>query len=186
MRANDLKRLILEGDEEDLTPDLLREIEAYPECRELLARTRTVRALIGLKRYEQPTLGAELRCRRAIIRTLRLGDEDASREWSPFMAPALRYAGAALLLLLVASPLYITTPRTSDTPVAEELEEIAVPALLEAEREVPVKPVLVATTNISGEGLGQAVAISRPAISNPGPARATFGPGPSVPVSYEP
>jgi hypothetical protein len=184
MNRKELERLILEGDEKDLSPAVLAEIEADPACKALLERTRAVARLVALKNYERPADGLEARSRQAIMRRIRQTQGEPEGAWSRFWevltGPALvpvRYAAAAAAVAVVA--LYALSlsgpPASTGTGVAAD------------ERPADVEtPLLLASTNIPDPLTVGTPAMAAHAPDGGGVSNIQYGPLPSVPVSFDP
>lgn len=184
MNRSALHRLILESDVDELSPEVLQQIAADPEAQRLLERTRAVRDLVALKRYEQRHPSRELVSRQNILRELR--QQDAARpSWAERMGaffdipavPALRFGVASLFVALLAIQLF-TLPEGPALRSANLEPEPVVEARAQ-------QPLLLASTNISGDRLWRSI-FSAGLASTQGAAQVQYGPGPSRVVSFEP
>ena len=151
MNDQEISRMILEGD--DTLPDhVLAQMEKSPELKALYERTRAVRNLVGLKRYERPPQGFENRVRQDIMRRIRVGQETESSplQWAWAMltgpaAPVLRYGVAAALLAAVGvmifmQPAALEQQATEPAPVLVEDQPPVVVPLRLAEPKPVVQP----------------------------------------------
>lgn len=136
MRCSRARTLVWLNSEEPPPPDLQAHLGRCPDCQRFAERAYRIRSLVALKGYEQPRPGLEeamvLRVRRSLEE--RSPAIDAAPAWG--WQPALRYAAAAALVVLLVLNVF-TVPMLS--PLAPLSTDLPQPARL-----------LVASTNTSG------------------------------------
>lgn len=132
MKCSRARRWILAEDVSNLPEEIRRHTAQCPACGRVLERTRWSCELIGLKRYEHPSAGAEGRCVAAVRRRLRAGREmdvpGRAMPLFPRATPGFVYAAAvaslAAVSALVAGTSRVPTLSSTLSPESIRLSEV--------------------------------------------------------------
>ena len=174
MKCEDAPMFIGLPDDDQRAAEMRSHIRACARCRAQVDHQNNVRALLALKRYEQPPLGFSERCAADIRREL---EQQAAahgawwQAWGEYMGAAfqpLRLAVAAVLLLGIG--FHFLRPAT----------EVAAPipaswARIRVDSTAAAAPLGLVTDNTP----------LLMAASNSGSLRMDYGPGVAVPVKFE-
>ncbi|TAN38429.1 MAG: hypothetical protein EPN23_02535 [Verrucomicrobia bacterium] len=176
MKCEDAKMLIGLPDADPRAVAMRDHLRACAACRADVDHQNNIRALLALKRYEQPPSGFSERCAANIRRELeqQAATEGAGwRLWSEHFGRAfqpLRLAAAAVLLIGLG--FYGLRPATE---LAAPVGAPASWAQIRTESASASAPLVVATDNLP----------LLMAASNSGSLRMDYGPGATVPVNFE-
>ncbi len=182
MKPSGLRKRILEGDD-DFPSDIREQIDASPEYKALYERTRTIRCLLALKRYERPEPGFDARVRGDIMRRIRRQDAPVSTwagGWDVLTAPAVpavRYAVGAVLIVLFAVH-FVGEPEVPASRASWSLPVRTVQPF--------VAPGRLASTNLPRYDIRRLVTVPLPPQQPASPAQIQYGPVESVPVRGDP
>ena len=184
MRCKKVREMLVFQDRTQPLPSSAADhLAACESCRQYMKQDLWVRQALTLKKYEYPSAGSEERTRRAVRQALAEQWNptvvDSSQSiWTRFFAeplPALRYAVAALLLLLVSiHQLNMPELGTSEPPLSSV--GVMAPALPEN--------TYVADAGFQPPGQGPR-ATDFQVVSNRGGGLMEYGPYRSVPVSFD-
>jgi hypothetical protein len=201
MNESELKQYCLEHAGETLTAEAEALLKRNPELKRQVDQLVMVSKIISLKRYEQPHATCEQRCVNAV--TARIEELQDASAWTKLTGwfadeqPAARwvYGMAALLICAVGISFALReNPVGTDMAAVPEVPVIqtdVAPEVVETLAEVtpvvvePAEEVAIATADFPA--FEKPLIVLQVNATNPQPSSRgmSFGPGPSVPVSFE-
>jgi len=145
MKCATVKAWLGAGNPANIPPDMARHIEQCPDCRQEAKRTAMLCRMLAFKQYEKPSPEMTSRCIRGVRDRLAAIEAQAERAGAlgritPFTLPAMRFALAALFLMMLGAHVFLMTP----TPSLESQLAHSIPVV----RQVAYQPA-PATTNIA-------------------------------------
>jgi hypothetical protein len=194
MMCGDARRICVELAGESLPAEVDRHLLECAACRKAYQQTLSIQKMIGLKRHERPAAGFEDRLVASVVRAIRQPEPRPgflawlAENFLPGSAPAVRWAAAAACAaMLVGAGFLIMQPPLENGP------GLAVQSPVEDDRAF-LDQALIAGASITSpapEPVSTPIPVlaATPTQSWPNsvsPGGIQYGPGPSVPVQYQP
>lgn len=178
MRCKRIQEMLIQFEDVVLPAFVSDHLKQCPDCRLFQERNARVRQLLAIKQYERPSPGVEERIAADVVRAVRAAppSESAESPWSAFAwllrspAPAMSFAVAALMIALV-------TMQIMNMPELQPAEQPAAGVANVGTQPSATTP----TPMLAREEAPPVLQV----VSNRGAGRVEYGPGPSVPVSFD-